>query len=125
MSVMEQFNLRGRTAVVTGGAGLFGRQIVEALAEAGAKTITASRDVAKLALQAESFRSRGLDVTALPLDQANETSVRELLKRAGEVDILVNNAVLRPMKGWDDPIENFETSLRVNATGLLLMTRTF
>ena len=29
------------------------------------------------------------------------------------------------MKGWDDPIANFEESLRVNATGVLLMSRTF
>jgi NAD(P)-dependent dehydrogenase (short-subunit alcohol dehydrogenase family) len=41
------------------------------------------------------------------------------------VDVLVNNAVLRSMKTWDDPIENFEASLRVNATGVLLMTRAF
>src|SRR5262249_46360191 len=32
---------------------------------------------------------------------------------------------LRAMKGWDNPIENFESSLRVNATGVLLMTRIF
>ena len=117
--------MKGKVAVVTGGAGLFGRQIVEALAEAGAKTFMASRDVGKLDAQAQMFRTRGLDVTALPLDQGDEASVRSLLKQVGEVDVLVNNAVLRPMKGWDDPIEKFEESLRVNATGVLLMTRSF
>ena len=125
MSVLDTFSLRGKAAVVTGGAGLFGRQIAEALAEAGAKTFMASRDVEKLGQQANTFRDRGLDVTALPLDQGDEASINNLLKQVGEVDILVNNAVLRPMKGWDDPIENFEQSLKVNAMGLLLMTRTF
>jgi NAD(P)-dependent dehydrogenase (short-subunit alcohol dehydrogenase family) len=125
MNVLEMFSLRGKRAIVTGGAGLFGRQIVEALAEAGATTFMASRHVEKLTQQAQAFQSHGLDVTALPLDQGVEASVNDLLQRVGDVDILVNNAVLRPMKSWDDPIETFEASMRVNATGIMLMTRTF
>ena len=129
MSVLEMFNLTGRVAVVSGGAGLYGRQIVEALAEAGARTIMASRDVGKLEEQAKTFRDRGLKVEAMELDQGDEGSIERLAKgvieRAGAVDVLVNNAVLRPMKGWDDPVEKFEQSMRVNATGVFLMTRAF
>jgi NAD(P)-dependent dehydrogenase (short-subunit alcohol dehydrogenase family) len=127
--VLDMFSLTEKVAVVTGGAGLFGRQIAEALAEAGARTFVASRDLAKLEHYAADLRGRGLAVEALPLDQAEETSIEalasEVVARAGGVDVLVNNAVLRPMKSWDDPAEQFEQSMRVNATGVFLMLRTF
>ena len=129
MKILDQFKLDGKVALVTGGAGLFGRQIVEALAEAGAKTFMASRNIEKLDEQAEKFRQAGLDVTALTLDQSSEESIDTLLEKiiesAGHVDILVNNAVLRPMKDWDSPASDFARSMEVNATGIFMMTRTF
>ena len=125
--ILEQFD--GKVALVTGGAGLFGRQIVEAVAEAGARTFMASRGMAALEKQAAEFRGAGLDVTALALDQGDEESIKilleEIIEAAGQVDILVNNAVLRPMKNWDSPASDFARSMEVNATGILMMTRIF
>ena len=123
--VLDMFSLTGKVAVVTGGAGLFGRQITEALAEAGATTLIASRDVSKLNEYANSLRDRGLSVRAHPLDQSSEQSVEGFARQVESVDILVNNAVSRPMKGWDDPAENFDQSMRTNATGIFLLTRAF
>ena len=40
-------------------------------------------------------------------------------------DILVNNAVLRPMKGYDDPIEKFRLSMEINATAVFYLSRLF
>lgn len=128
-SVSELFDLHGRVAVVTGGAGLYGRQIVEALAEAGARTFMASRQLDKLRSQAEQFRQAGLEVNARSLDQGSEESIlrllEEVLDTADQVDILVNNAVLRPMKDWSSPAADFAKSMEVNATGLFLLTRAF
>lgn len=39
--------------------------------------------------------------------------------------MLVNNAVLRPMKRWDDDLSTFELSVKVNVTGVFEMTRVF
>ena len=129
MKVLDSFGLDGKVALVTGGAGLYGRQIAEALAEAGANTWMASRDTAKLRTQADTFARAGLNVGVAELDQGEEASVLALRDRlaaeTGGVDILVNNAVLRPMANWSDPAEAFARSMAVNATGLFLMTRAF
>jgi NAD(P)-dependent dehydrogenase (short-subunit alcohol dehydrogenase family) len=128
-TVQELFDLKGRVAVVTGGSGLFGRQIAEALAEAGARTIMASRNLEKLRQQADFFRQNGLEVEVLQYDQGDEASIRQLLDQvldlAGKVDVLVNNSVFRTMKTWSDPASCFTKSMEVNATGLFLMTRLF
>jgi len=130
MGILDRFSLRGRVALMTGGAGLYGRQIVAALAEAGAETYIASRNLAALEEVAQAHRAKGENVTALQYDQADEGSILalrdEILKRSGQVDVLVNNAVLRPMKkGYSDDAARFAESMHVNATGLFIITRAF
>jgi NAD(P)-dependent dehydrogenase (short-subunit alcohol dehydrogenase family) len=128
MNVLNSFSLKGKVALLTGGAGLYGRQIAEALAEAGATTYIASRNVAELEKVAEALRADGGDVTALPLDLEDETSIRELVaeivRRSGRLDVLVNNAVTRcACADWDQPMEVFDRSLRINASSLFALTR--
>ena len=128
MNVLNSFSLKGKVALLTGGAGLYGRQIAEALAEAGAVTYIASRNVAELEKVAESLRAEGGDVTALPLDLEDESSIRalvaEIARRSGRLDVLVNNAVTRcACASWDQPMEAFDKSLRINASALFCLTR--
>jgi NAD(P)-dependent dehydrogenase (short-subunit alcohol dehydrogenase family) len=129
MHVLESFRLDGKVAVVTGGAGLYGRQITEALAEAGAKTFMASRNLEQLEQQVDAFRQANLEVSALQLDQSEESSIkqlrRQILDQTDGVDILVNNAVLRAMTSWEEPATNFAKSMEVNATGVFMMMREF
>ena len=130
MNVMDMFSLDGKVAFVTGGAGLYGRQIVAALAEAGAETYIASRNLEALEQVAAEHQARGERVVALRLDQGDEASViaarDAVVERSGRLDVLVNNAVARPMKkGWDDDLANFAASMRVNATGVFAVTRAF
>ena len=129
MNVLESFSLKGKVALVTGGAGLYGRQIVEAVAEAGAVTITASRSLeAQQALAEKLSAGGGLTVEAAQYDQGDEESILRLrddvLKRHGRVDVLVNNAVSRPMKDVRSRAQ-WEESMRVNATGLFRMCEHF
>lgn len=130
MSVLDAFSLKGKTALCTGGAGLYGRQIVAALAQAGAKTFIAARDVAKLEQVAEAERAAGNDVTALSLDLDKDASIESLhqtiIERAGQCDILVNNAVTRSaISGWDHDLADYDRSLRINASALFKITSIF
>lgn len=131
MGILDEFSLRGKVALVTGGAGLYGRQLVAAMAEAGARTFVASRNVEALEKIARAHRDHGEDVTALQYDQGDEASVLalrdDLLRRAGSIDVLVNNTVSRPMreKGFRDDVATFAESMKVNATGLFVITRAF
>ncbi len=128
MDVVKALSLEGKVALMTGGAGLYGRQIVAALAEAGADTYIASRNTEALEKVAEEHRAKGQKVTALYFDQGKEETIEavvaEVVKKTGKIDILVNNAVARVMAGgMDGSGEDFDKSMHINATGVFLMTR--
>ena len=131
MSILDDFSLRGKVALVTGGAGpQYGHCITAGLAEAGAQTYVASRNSETVERVAAEHRERGHDVSAVTFDQADEASVLALrdhiLRRSGHIDVLVNNAVLRTMFGEiDADAAAFARSLEVNATGLFVITRAF
>lgn len=127
MNVLDLFSLKGKVCLVTGGAGNYGRCISEGLAEAGGTVIIASRNPVNTEAVAAQFRENGLDVHAMTVNQGDHESVLKLKDDIrttfGKLDVFVNNAVSRPMKGYDDPIANFETSMQVNATGMMDILR--
>lgn len=129
-NIIDRFRLDGKVALVTGGSGYYGKQMVLALADAGATVCCASRGFEKCREFAEELNKMGYDkVYADSYDQEDEKSIIALLdrmvKRDGKVDILVNNSVLRPMDDYDGPIEDFAKSMAVNCTGLFAITRAF
>jgi NAD(P)-dependent dehydrogenase (short-subunit alcohol dehydrogenase family) len=123
------FSLKDHTVLLSGAAGLFGRGLATAIAEAGATLIIASRNADKLQVVADEETARGLKVFAEGFDQGDEASIvalnARIQERFGVLHGLVNNSVLRPMKGANGTTEQFEQSMRVNATGLMLMHRIF
>lgn len=128
MGILDSFRLDGKVALITGGAGRYGRQLVEAVVEAGAITYTASRDLSSQVELASRLSSTGLQVKGLRLDQGDESSVLaavdHVMSDEGRIDILVNNAVARPVKdGMNSDLACFAESMRINATGLFALTR--
>ena len=128
MGVLESFSLDGKVAVITGGAGIAGKQMVRGLAEAGARTVVASRNIMNLEELQKEFANEGLGISPVPFDQGSEDSCLGLrdyvMEKFGRIDVLVNNAVLRTMKdAYQSDIDTFAKSMEVNATGLFALTR--
>ncbi len=127
MNVKELFSLKGKVCLVTGGVQRYGKCVAEGLAEADGTVVITSRSLDKAQAVAKEFQDKGLDVIGMALDQAQPDSVNALIKQIDEkfggLDVFVNNAVLRPMRGYADDIANFAESMRVNATGMWHITR--
>ena len=122
------FSLTGHVAIITGGAGLYGRHIAQALAEAGAHVVLAARGIDACEETAEQLRSQGLEASALPLDLTREDSIRALrddvVRSHGRIDVLVNNAVARAGGDMSHTTrEQWTATSTVNSTGLFLVTR--
>lgn len=129
MNVLESFALKGKTAVVVGGTGLYGRQITAALAEAGATVYITTRQQERLAEIEREYKAEGIEIKAVYMDQSLESTIisakDHILNTRGTIDVLVNNAVGRMMNGWDDTADNFTKSMEVNGTGIYLTTKIF
>lgn len=126
---MKIFRLDNKIAIVTGGAGLFGKPISAALAEAGAQVIIGSRDELKCKAYAEVLKAQNLKAEGMFLDLADEQSIQEFTGRInetyGQIDVLVNNAVSR--EGFKDLEEisraGWEKGQTINSTGMMLITQ--
>ncbi|MCD2422696.1 SDR family oxidoreductase [Niabella pedocola] len=127
MNVKDLLSLKGKIILVTGGAGNYGKCIVEGMAEADGTVITASRNLEANHTFVNALKERGLDVHAMQLDQGDAVSIRDLKaaieKQFGALHVFVNNAVARPMATYDAPMEQFAESMRVNATGMVDLMR--
>jgi NAD(P)-dependent dehydrogenase (short-subunit alcohol dehydrogenase family) len=131
MGILDKFSLKGRVALVSGGAGpLFGSSISEALAEAGATLITASRSLERNEEFAGKLRAQGCEAHALQLDITSPDSIAELrarvLERFGRLDVLVNSAVVARGGGFEEQTpEYWDFSARGNMVGLFAMCKAF
>jgi NAD(P)-dependent dehydrogenase (short-subunit alcohol dehydrogenase family) len=134
----KQFDLTDRVAIVTGGAGLLGRQFCRTLAQAGARVILGDLELDQARLIAESLQSDGFAVSAHLVDVTSPVSsadiVASTISQHGQVDILVNSAAMDPKfdpdhheassNAFEDyPLDMWEAALRVNLTGMFLMSQ--
>lgn len=138
-NIFDKFSLNGKVALVTGGAGLLGKQFTLTLAQAGAHVIVADKNIEIAKDQAEAINHEGYSSNAECLDITDPKSVEEMLQnvmqRFAKVDVLVNSAALDPKfdpqhsveqsnNAFEDyPLGAWQNSLNVNLTGMFLTTQ--
>jgi len=130
MHIDKLFSLKGKCAVVVGGAGKIGFPMAQSLAEAGAKVYIASSNKKNYIESVRKLKSEGLDVEGLTIDQSNEVSVLKFLKKVSTEcktpDILINAGYIRPMqKFFHDTADNWDKSMLVNSRGMFIICRAF
>lgn len=116
--ITELVDLKGRRAVVTGGAQGIGFAIASRLAEAGARVLIAGKDAAA----AEAAAAKLSDAVSAGADVSDEAQVAAMVGVAvetlGGIDILVNNAGIYPQKPvLDSEMADFERIIHTNLAG--------
>ena len=125
---MNQIDLKGRRAVITGGAQGIGREIAERFLDSGADVSLWDRDRDLVFATAQQLSSKG-KVHATEVDVAKEAAVENALQATIEalsgIDILVANAgITGPnLKVWEYPVEAWRQVLEISLTGVFLSCR--
>ncbi|HET9589293.1 MAG TPA: SDR family oxidoreductase [Anaerolineales bacterium] len=140
MTIQDKFDLSGRVALVTGGAGLLGAEFCRTLAEAGAAVVVVDLDASASQAVVDMLTKSGYKALAVPTDITQPGSVLAMVEKVssvlGRLDVLVNSAALDPKfdpeamsKGItpgafeDYPLDQWNAALGVNLTGMFLVTQ--
>ena len=134
-TVSELFSLEGKVALITGGAGLMGRQHAEIIAQAGGIPILIDLPAARPVETAASLGGKAMGCVADITQAAELEQVKDqLLARFSRIDILINNAANNP-KVEDDgatfsrlenfPMKTWQADLEVGLTGAFLCCQVF
>jgi len=124
-TIQELFDLTGKTALITGGAGYLGSAMACALAEAGALVIIGSRDLARAESAAKALP--GEEHRGVALDHMDSEKLQagfdDALAVSGKIDVLINNGQDPIARDWTDVThEQFSRQLG-NASGYFELAR--
>ena len=127
-TVQQLFDLKGKTALITGGSRGLGLQMAHALGEAGARLMLSSRKADDLEQAVAELQAAGIDARWIAADCSREEDTRRLadetLERMGAIDILVNNAGA----SWGAPAEEhpvaaWDKVMNLNVRGYFILSQ--
>jgi len=135
-SLSDLMNMKGRVALITGGAGHLGSTMGEALAELGATIVVLDIDSRRCELVAKQLHETySIESFPLAIDLGNATSVSKVtgmvLERCGRLDVIVHSAAYggdSEMQGWAVPfeqqtVEAWDKALSVNLTAAFALVK--
>jgi NAD(P)-dependent dehydrogenase (short-subunit alcohol dehydrogenase family) len=128
MTTHDRFDLSGKVAIITGGAGGIGTVYGRALCEAGASVVLADLDESAAQHAADELVAAGHAAIGTAVDVRSADSAKAMAQAAvdayGGIDILVNNAAimtdLPPFSLADMPVGDWDRVMNVNFRGPLL-----
>ncbi len=127
-TIQQLFDLKGKTALVTGGSRGLGLQMAHALGEAGARIMLSSRKASDLEEAVADLQAAGIDARWIAADCAIEADIHRLadetLERMGDIDILVNNAgAAWGAPAEDHPLEAWDKVMNLNVRGYFILSQ--
>ena len=127
-TIQQLFDLKGKTALVTGGSRGLGLQMAHALGEAGARIMLSSRKADELEKAVADLEAAGIDARWTAADCAVEADIHRLadetLERMGDIDILVNNAgAAWGAPAEDHPLDAWDKVMNLNVRGYFLLSQ--
>ena len=127
-TIQQLFDLKSKTALVTGGSRGLGLQMAHALGEAGARIMLSSRKAADLEESVAELQAAGIDARWIAADCAVEADIHRLadetLERMGDIDILVNNAgAAWGAPAEEHPLEAWDKVMNLNVRGYFLLSQ--
>ncbi len=127
-TVQQLLDLKGKTALITGGSRGLGLQMAHALGEAGARIMVSSRKADDLEQAAAELQAAGIDARWIAADCAREEDTRRLadetLQRMGAIDILVNNAgATWGAPAEEHPVAAWDKVMNLNVRGYFILSQ--
>ena len=128
MPDLAQFDLSGRTALITGAAQGIGLALARGVGRAGATLVLNDRNESQLELALAQLREQGLPASGLVFDvtipEQVQAGVAAAEDRAGPIEILVNNAAIQHREALEDVApETWRRMVDVNLTGVFLVSQ--
>ena len=126
---LRQFDLTGKSAIITGGSKGLGKAMAAGLASAGAELLLLSRNEAQAKEAAKEIendfktRALGMDADVTSAVQCHQAA-RRAIDEFGKIDILINNAGIN-IRGPIDELsyDEFRQVQQINVDGLWLMSK--
>lgn len=127
-SILDQFQLDGKVAMVTGASRGLGEGMALGLAEAGADIIALATNNEKLQNTAEQVKALGRKALPLECDVTDKARVKKVLASVqdefGKIDILVNNAgIIRRAPAKDYPDDYWYDVIETNLNAVFMLSR--
>ena len=120
--ILEKFNLKGKSGIVTGAGSGIGLGLATGLVQAGAEIAIAGRNLDKLEKAAEALRQYGGPIIPLQMDMGKMEDIKRLVDNTvqefGKIDFLFNNACIIRRNPCEDFLESdWDDMLNINLKG--------